>query len=274
MRKPDVVLRLTPKPMAVEVKRLSAAYDGQPVLEDVDIALPAGKWTAIIGPNGAGKSTLFRILLGVMKPLRGEVTVHGEDPARQRRLGHIAYMAQQEAVEWDFPISVQDTVLTGRFGHMRTDPWWRRLLPPRWAESRHWDVVHRCLEAVNMRDFASRPIGALSGGQKKRVLLARALAQEARLLLLDEPLAGVDAASERLILDLLARQRAAGRTVVMVTHDMDSARRYADQVLLINRTIVGMGAPDNMLVDEMLARTAVAGWRPVARRDPPLEAFP
>ncbi|SEL58021.1 metal ABC transporter ATP-binding protein [Ectothiorhodospira marina] len=261
----------TPHPApAVEVHHVYAAYHGQPVLEDVDVDLPAGQWTAIIGPNGAGKSTLFRILLGVMKALRGRVRVLGEDPASQRRAGVMAYMAQQEAVEWDFPISVKDTVLTGRYGHMHGDAFWRRILPPRWCDPRHWAVVRQCLEAVNMLDHADRPIGALSGGQKKRVLLARALAQEARILLLDEPLAGVDAASEHLIMEVLDGERRSGHTVIMVTHDMESARRYADKVLLLNRRVVGMGIPEHMLVDEMLARTAAAGW--MRSHEPMVEA--
>ncbi|MCG5495227.1 metal ABC transporter ATP-binding protein [Ectothiorhodospira variabilis] len=255
---------------AVEVRHVYAAYDGQAVLEDVHIDLPAGEWTAIIGPNGAGKSTLFRILLGVMKAQRGQVQVLGQEPSAQRRAGVMAYMAQQEAVEWDFPISVRDTVLTGRYGHMRGDAFWRRIVPPRWCDPRHRAVVRQALKAVDMQDYADRPIGALSGGQKKRVLLARALAQEARVLLLDEPLAGVDTASERLIMKVLDGERRSGRTVIMVTHDMDSARRYADKVLLLNRQVVGMGAPERMLVDEMLARTAAAGW--VRDHEPLVEA--
>jgi len=261
-------------PIAVQADKLYAAYEGEPVLAHVDVRLPAGQWTAIIGPNGAGKSTLFRILVGSMRPLRGRVSVLGESPARQRRRGAIAYMAQQEAIEWDFPISVRDTVMTGRYGHMRSDPLWRRLMPPRLVEPRHWLAVDAALEAVDMAAYADRPIGALSGGQKKRVLLARALTQQAQVLLLDEPLAGVDAASEALILDVLARERAAGRTVVMVTHDLVSAREYADQVLLLNRTVIGMGDPEEMLVDEMLARMAAAGWRgPSEEPQPRREAW-
>ncbi|PMR72289.1 metal ABC transporter ATP-binding protein [Billgrantia endophytica] len=242
---------------AIEARGLYAAYQDQPVLSDVSLSLPQGEWTAIIGPNGAGKSTLFNLLIGNLVPLRGELRVFNEPVALHRRAGHIAYMAQRENMEWDFPISVRETVMTGRFGLMRADPLWRRLLPRRWWHPSHMAAIDAALEAVDMTAFAKRPIGALSGGQKKRVLLARALAQQARILLLDEPLAGVDSPSESLILDVLDRERQSGRTVVMVTHDLPSTRRYADQVLLINRVVVGAGSPADMLDNAMLARLAL-----------------
>ncbi|NIC07045.1 metal ABC transporter ATP-binding protein [Billgrantia bachuensis] len=242
---------------ALQARRLCAAYHQQTVLEDITLSLPQGQWTAIVGPNGAGKSSLLNLVIGSLAPLRGELRILGKSPASQRRAGNIAYMAQQEHMEWDFPISVRDTVLTGRYGLMRHDPLWQRLVPRHWANPSHRQAVEAALEAVDMADYAARPIGALSGGQKKRVMLARALAQQARILLLDEPLAGVDPPSEALILATLERERSAGRTVIMVTHDMPSARVHADNVLLINRTLVGMGTPDEMLSDAMLARLAV-----------------
>lgn len=248
----------TGKIAAIEVKGLYAAYQRQPVLEDIRLAFPAGQWTAIVGPNGAGKSTLFHILTGSMKPLRGHIEAFGEAIERHRKAGSIAYMAQREAIEWDFPISVRDTVMSARYGHMRQDPFWRRLLPSRWQSARHHQAVQKALNDVDMLALAERPIGALSGGQKKRVLLARALAQDARILLLDEPLAGVDPPSEQLILNVLKREREAGRTIVMVTHDMPGARRYVDHVVLINRFIRGEGSPDEMLNDTKLAELAVS----------------
>lgn len=243
---------------AIDVSGVYAAYQRQPVLEDIHLSLPSGRWTAIVGPNGAGKSTLFHVLTGSMKPLRGRVTAFGQAIEHHRKAGRIAYMAQREAIEWDFPISVWETVMSARYGHMRQDAWWRRLLPARWHSSRHRDAVEKALDDVDMLAYAERPIEALSGGQKKRVLLARALAQEASILLLDEPLAGVDPPSERLILDVLKREREAGRTIVMVTHDMPGARRYVDHVVLINRFIRGEGAPDEMLSDSKLAELAVS----------------
>ncbi len=242
---------------AIAVSGLYAAYQRQPVLSNISVRFPKGQWTAIVGPNGAGKSTLFHVLTGSMKALRGEVTAFGEPIAKHRRAGRIAYMAQRDAIEWDFPISVWETVMTGRFGHIRHDAWWRRLLPLRFTHPRHARAVTEALDAVDMLAFSHRPIGALSGGQKKRVLLARALAQQADTLLLDEPLAGVDPPSEQLILAVLAKQRSAGRTVIMVTHDMPGARRFVDHVVLINRTIRGEGSPEEMLSDAKLAELAV-----------------
>lgn len=245
-------------PVAIDIKGLYAAYQRQPVLENISLQFPASKWTAIVGPNGAGKSTLFHVLTGSMKSLRGSVQAFNKPIAMHRKAGHIAYMAQREAIEWDFPVSVWETVMGGRYGHMRHDPLWRRLLPSRWYDPRHGKAVREALQAVGMLGLAERPIGALSGGQKKRVLLARTLAQQANILLLDEPLAGVDPPSERLILDVLAREREAGRTVIMVTHDMPGARRYVDHVVLINRFIRGVGTPDEMLSDTKLAELAVS----------------
>ncbi|PCF97439.1 metal ABC transporter ATP-binding protein [Vreelandella nigrificans] len=245
-------------PAAIDITNLYAAYHRQPVLENINLSFPAGKWTAIVGPNGAGKSTLFHVLTGGMSPLRGRVKAFGEPIAFHRKAGNIAYMAQREAIEWDFPISVWETVMGGRYGHMRHDPLWRRLLPARWYAASHRDAVHKALEDVNMLALSDRPIGALSGGQKKRVLLARALAQQAKILLLDEPLAGVDPPSEQLILDVLKRERASGRTVIMVTHDMPGARRYVDHVVLINRFVRGSGLPEEMLSTTKLAELAVS----------------
>ncbi|MBD3897847.1 metal ABC transporter ATP-binding protein [Halomonas sp. ML-15] len=242
---------------AIEARRLCAAYHRQPVLTDITLALPAGQWTAIVGPNGAGKSSLLKVVTGSLQPLSGELRILGGSANQQRRAGKIAYMAQQEQMEWDFPVSVRETVMTGRYGLMRQDPWWQRLMPDHWANPAHRRAVEEALEAVDMRDHAAGPIGELSGGQKKRVMLARALAQQADILLLDEPLAGVDPPSERLILDMLERERRAGRTIIMVTHDLPSARRHADQVALINQTLVGMGPPAEMLSDAMLAQLAV-----------------
>ncbi len=245
---------------AVEIADLSVAYDSALALDKVDLALPAGQLIAVAGPNGAGKSTLLRTLVGSLKPRSGRVLIHGEDAERQRRSGQIAYMPQHEQVDWDFPLSVGDVVLCGRYGRMRMEGGWRRFLLPVMASDRHRDAAREALQAVDMEDNIDRPIETLSGGQRKRVLLARALAQDARLLLLDEPLVGVDRRSEELIMRVLCRQRDQGRTVVMVTHDIAGARRDADFAVLINRRVVGAGDPNKLLSDDMISRTATDAW--------------
>lgn len=247
--------------LALDIHDLRAGYPGHEVLDHFDLSLAAGQWMMVIGPNGAGKSTLLKVLIGQLKAQRGEISVLGRPLSQQRRAGVIACMPQQEDLDWSFPISVRDAVMTGRFGRLRQDPWPRRLLAPRWGCGPHWQVVDQCLADVSMTAHADHPIGHLSGGQKKRVMLARALAQQADLLLLDEPLSGVDSRSADLILAVLAQQRRAGRTLLMVTHDVASARAHADQVLLFNRGVVACGPPATTLSDDNLMRTAAPEWQ-------------
>ena len=246
--------------VAVEIQQLSVAYGSSMVLDHIDLSLPAGQLVAIVGPNGAGKSTLLRTLIGSLKPSGGSVRIHGEPAETQRRAGQIAYMPQHELVDWDFPLSVGELVLSGRFGRIRREGGWRRFLLPSMAAESHRQAARRALEAVDMAERLDQPIDTLSGGQRKRVLLARALAQDARLLLLDEPLVGVDQRSEALIMSVLRDQRSQGRTVVMVTHDIVGARTDADFAVLINRCVVGTGDPACILSDDMITRTATAAW--------------
>jgi manganese/zinc/iron transport system ATP- binding protein len=219
-----------PSREALRVTGLSAGYPGHPVLRDVAFTLDRGTLTGVLGPNGAGKSTLLKAVLGLLPHRTGEVRVLGGALAGARR--RVAYVPQRSAVDWDFPATVRDVVLMGRLGRC---PWWS---PWRQADMA---AVDDALARVQLADLATRRIGDLSGGQQQRVFLARALAQEAELYLLDEPFAGVDAASEALILGQLQAIRDAGGAVVVVHHDLHTARQAFDHLLLLNRRIVACG---------------------------------
>jgi manganese/zinc/iron transport system ATP- binding protein len=229
---------------AIEVHDLTVAYGTQPVLWDVDLALPPGRLIAIVGPNGAGKSTLLKAVLGLVKPLTGWVKVFGA-PYAQRR-SWVGYVPQRESVDWDFPTSALDVVMMGLYGSLG---WFAR---PRRA---HRELAIECLAKVGIRDLARRQISQLSGGQQQRVFLARALAQEARLYLMDEPFAGVDATTERAILTLLQELRARGRTVVAVHHDLQTVADYFDDVVLLNMRLVAAGPVASTFTTENLHRT-------------------
>ncbi len=238
----------------VEADGVAADYSGLIALADVDLRLPAARLTAIIGPNGAGKSTLLKLLTGMKKPLRGSLRVCGMDIHTARRANAVAYVPQETDIDWDYPISVRDVVLTGRYGRSRQSGGWRAWLPPRFIGASHHDKAHAAMAAVQVDDLADRPIGALSGGQKKRVFMARSIAQEADLMLLDEPLAGVDRRSERIIIDYLKEFVRCGKSVLMVTHDLPTVRDCADWVVLVNRAIAGVGDPEEMLAAEALEK--------------------
>ncbi len=253
---------------AVSIEGLSVGYGTRLILEGIDLVLPSAQLICLVGPNGAGKSTLLKTLVGALRPSLGRLLVHGDDAEYARRKGLIAYMPQHEQIDWDFPLSVYDVVLSGRFGRIMAEGGWRRFLPPSMVAPSHRRAVHDALAAIDMVDYQHQPIDSLSGGQRKRVLLARALVQDARLLVLDEPLVGVDRRSETLIMEVLGRARDQGRTVVMVTHDIVSARRDADFAVLINRQIVSQGKPADMLTDDLLSRTATAAWLSNRERQP------
>ena len=255
-------------PPAVSIEGLSVGYGPALILDGIDLMLPSAKLICLVGPNGAGKSTLLKALVGSLKPALGQILVQGLDAESARRRGLIAYMPQHEQIDWDFPLSVHDVVLSGRYGRILAEGGWRKFLPPSLVGSAHRRAVLDALAAVDMVSHQHQTIDSLSGGQRKRVLLARALVQEATLLVLDEPLVGVDRHSEALIMKVLARERDQGRTVVMVTHDIVGARRDADFAVLINRQIVSQGRPDVMLTDELLSRTATAAWLSNRERQP------
>jgi len=229
---------------AVEIHDLTVTYRTKPVLWDLDASLPAGHLVAIVGPNGAGKSTLLKAALGLVPRNTGWVKIFGRPYEKQRRL--VGYVPQRESVDWDFPTSALDVVTMGLYGGLG---WLRR--PGR----RERATAAACLEKVGMADFAGRQISQLSGGQQQRVFLARALAQDARLYFMDEPFAGVDATTERAILELLQTLRAEGRTVVAVHHDLQTVAGYFDHVVLLNMRLVAAGPVATTFTDENLQRT-------------------
>ena len=225
------------------VSGLSVAYDRKPVLWNVDFVAPSGALVAVIGPNGAGKSTFIKASLGLIPRVAGEVRLFGAD-VRHRR-GAVAYMPQRESVDWDFPASALDVVAMGLYGKIG---WCRPV------RRKHKEQARDCLARVGMADFAERQIGQLSGGQQQRVFLARALAQDAELYLMDEPLAGVDKASEQVILDQLAALKVDGKTVICVHHDLQSAPRHFDHALIVNLRSIAAGPIDQVFTEANLQK--------------------
>lgn len=212
------------------VRGLSVAYNGKVVLSDVDTIVPDGAMLAIVGPNGAGKSTFLKATLGIVPSLSGTIRFFGRSFSAERR--RVAYVPQRASVDWDFPTTALGVVLMGFYGRLGL-----------WRPVRRHDKVRAmdCLDRVGLADFAARQIGQLSGGQQQRVFLARALAQDAELIIMDEPFAGVDAATERAIVEVLKGLRSAGRTVVCVHHDLSTVPDYFTHVLLLNGSKVADG---------------------------------
>jgi manganese/zinc/iron transport system ATP- binding protein len=229
---------------ALYVRDLTVAYDERPVLWDIDLDVPAHSLTAIVGPNGAGKSTLIKAVLGLVPVAAGSIRVFGERYELNRRA--VGYVPQRGSVDWDFPTDALDVVTMGLYGQLG---WFRR---PGHKERQR---ALECLDQVGMADYARRQISQLSGGQQQRVFLARALAQDARLYLLDEPLAGVDATTEHVILDLLAKLREAGKTLLVVHHDLDSVRATFDRVVLLNVRLIATGPVSEAFTPENLRAT-------------------
>lgn len=201
---------------------MSVAYRRTLALREVDVDVASARITAVVGPNGAGKSTLLKASMGLLPRLHGDVTAFGHPVSEVRR--RVGYMPQAAEVDWDFPATVRDVVTMGRFGRLR---WWQRLRP----EDR--DAVNDSLERMGVAELSSRPIRELSGGQRQRTFVARILAQDPELFILDEPLAGVDMTSEETIVGVLRELRDAGRSVVLVHHDLAGVRRIADDVVLL-----------------------------------------
>jgi len=228
----------------LSIRGMSVAYRKQPVLTDISFDIPEGKLIGIVGPNGAGKSTLIKATLGLIPRLGGTVEIYGKSYAEQRRL--VGYVPQRESVDWDFPTNALDVVMMGRYGHLG---WFRR---PGEKEKR---IALECLDKVGMAAYAGRQISQLSGGQQQRVFLARALAQDAQLYFMDEPFAGVDAATEKAIITLLDELKRQGKTVLVVHHDLATVKEYFDWVLLLNMEPVAFGPTEQVFTAERLKRT-------------------
>ena len=229
---------------AIEVTDLTVAYQDKPVLWDVDLSVPPGVLMAVVGPNGAGKTTMLKSILGLIKPAAGQVLIYGKSYQQQRHL--VGYVPQRGSVDWDFPTTVLDVVMMGRYGALG---WLRR--PGKKEQS----AARAALEKVSMLDFAGRQISQLSGGQQQRVFLARALVQDARVYFMDEPFQGVDAVTERAIVALLQELRAAGKTVIVVHHDLQTVVEYYDWVTMINVRRIASGPVVEVFTEEHLRLT-------------------
>ncbi len=233
-----------PPDAPLSIHDMTVAYHRKPVLWDVDFDAPEGKLTGIIGPNGAGKSTLLKAALDLVPKASGRVLFYGKPYAKQRHL--VGYVPQRESVDWQFPVNALDVVTMGRYGKLG---WLRPVTRA------HRSAALEALDRVGMADYARRQISMLSGGQQQRVFLARALAQDARIYFMDEPFAGVDAATEQAIVALLRDLRTSGKTVLVVHHDLQTARRYFDHVLLLNMRIVAVGPTEEVFTPENLRKT-------------------
>lgn len=228
----------------LELHDMTVAYERRPVLYGVDAEIPEGKLVGIVGPNGAGKSTLIKTVMGLIPPSSGWVKIFGQP--YKKAIRRVGYVPQRESVDWDFPVNVMDVVLMGRYGR-------RRLGQRPNREDR--DIAMQCLEKVNMVPYAKRQIANLSGGQQQRVFLARALAQESDLYLMDEPFVGVDAATESAIITILRELRDQGKTLLVVHHDLPTAREYFDMLMLLNMRLIKFGPTEEVFTYENLQTT-------------------
>lgn len=219
----------------LDVAHLNFRYNGRNALEDITFHLHEGERVAVVGPNGAGKSTLFKVVAGVLQPTSGEVNIFGSRPNKHVCIG---YIPQRSHVDWNFPVTVADVVMMGRSA---------KLGPLNWPHKRDWDFVNHALETVEISNLASRQISQLSGGQQQRMFIARALAQESELMLMDEPLTGLDTPSQEGILNLLDRLKQEKVTVMVATHDLDQAASHFDRIMLLNHRIVAFDVPQNVM---------------------------
>ena len=229
---------------ALEIHDLIVSYQKKPVLYGVDLAVPEGSMVGVVGPNGAGKSTLIKTVMGLVSHAHGWVKVFGGD--LKDSIKRVGYVPQRESVDWDFPVSVMDVVLMGCYGRSGL------IKRPGRMEK---EKAMEALEKVGLEAYSKRQISNLSGGQQQRVFLARALAQESDLYLMDEPFAGVDAATEVAIVELLGQIRDQGKTLIVVHHDLATAREYFDMILLLNMRVVGFGETNEVFNADLLQKT-------------------
>ncbi len=226
----------------LELQGVSIQFNGTLALDNIGFKLHKGERVAIIGPNGAGKSTLFNIISGVLSPTQGQVNIYGNHPGEHIC---IAYVPQRSQVDWKFPVNVADVVMMGRV---------RRMGLFRWPKRQDWNFVHEALELVGMDHLAKRQIGELSGGQQQRVFIARALAQEAELMLMDEPLTGLDARSQEDFFGILDELRERDVTIMVSTHDLNLAAERFDRLMLLNQQLIAFGRADAIFTPELLDR--------------------
>lgn len=233
--------------IAIQIDDLTMAYRDKPVLWDIDLKVPKGVLMAIVGPNGAGKTTLIKVIMNLERPVAGHVLVFGRPYLEQRTL--VGYVPQRNSVDWDFPTTVLDVVMMGQYGHLG---WFRR------PGKNEKELAMTALEKVGMEQFSHRQISQLSGGQQQRVFLARAIIQNALIYLMDEPFQGVDATTERAIVEILQELRSAGKTVVVVHHDLQTVKEYFDWVTLLNIRRIASGPVDEVFTEQNL-RLAYGG---------------
>jgi manganese/zinc/iron transport system ATP- binding protein len=233
-----------PETVPLWINDLTVAYHRKPVLWDVDLSLPEGQLIAVVGPNGAGKSTLIKSILNLIPRASGAVSIYGKPYETQRHL--VGYVPQRESVDWDFPVNALDVVAMGVYHKIG---WFKPVT------GKHRQTAMEELAKVGMASYAHRQISQLSGGQQQRVFLARALAQDARIYLMDEPFAGVDVATEKAIIALLKELKAAGKTCVVVHHDLQTVPTYFDHVVLLNMRVVIAGPTGDVFTEENLRKT-------------------
>ena len=227
----------------IDIKGLSVSYDKKRVLSNVYLRIEEGKLIGVLGPNGAGKSTLFKAILGLINNISGTIEIFGNEISESRK--RIAYVPQRDEVDWTFPATVRDIVLMGRFPQKTL---WQRM------GKADLQKADEAMEELSIRPLADRQIGELSGGQQQRVFLARALCQEADILLLDEPFVGVDMTTEEHIIRVLRNLTKEGKTLLVVHHDLTSVNRYFDQVILLNQRVVAYGETETTFVDEHISK--------------------